>query len=205
MRVLTKDEFIKRLQFDNSLKPDYPTEELPEAEIAKVTAGVEIDDGVMDGSAVKVNINDKAQKLAAEIKKDNKNTIPSDKISSKTAKGKKYFDVEVKSKATVRGVNLKGHTGIEITGFNCVIETDTNTAVYDRCEIFKGNKSDNWDAWGKYTGTLKNPVNKDSRARFEFYIRGNNLTVSYWKSYKFQDMAKKMAVRAIDMLTEALS
>ncbi len=203
MRVITKNEFLKRLQNDRGLEPDYPKEQLPEKEIARLTAGVEIEkDNVPDVGDDAVN---KAQKLANEIKKDTENTITSDKISSKTDKGKKYFDVDVKSKATVKGIKLKGHKGLEITGFKCVIETDTNAAKYNKCEVFRGNETDNWNVWGKYTGSLKSPVNKDNKARFEFYLRGKNLTVTYWKGYKYQDVAKKMAVRAIDILNEALS
>ncbi len=71
--------------------------------------------------------------------------------------------------------------------------------------MFKCNKDDNWDLWGKYTGTLKSPINGDNTAHFDFYLRGNNITINYWKSYEYKDMARKMAVRAIDMLNEALS
>ncbi len=128
MKILTKEQFLKRLEYDKGLEPDYPQEELPEAEIEKVTAGIESGEAMMDG------VTDKAKKLAAEIKKEKANSISSDQASTKSsAKAKQYFHLDVESKANVRGIKLKGHKGLEITGFKCVIKTDTNKATYKKC------------------------------------------------------------------------
>jgi len=192
MLTMSKKEFKRKIEAGlnaGNVHKEKEDDGLPEEMIERVTAGVEDDD-----------IESKAEKLANKIKEDTENESV---FQSSADDGKENFSVEVDTKANVRGVKYRRHAGIEITGFECRIETKTNAAVYDKCEVFLGNENDNFDVWGKYTGKMKESVNGDKKARFEFYLRGKNLTVTYWKSHKYQDKAKTMAQRAISLIKQA--
>ena len=198
MLTMSKKEFKRKLEADlNSGNVHKEDNDLPEKMIERVTADVEVDEETDTGPEVK----EKAKSLAKEIKEDTENKSVS---QSSSDNGKEYFPVDVEIDGQVRGVKFRGHAGIEITEFECRIETEANAAVYDKCEVFLGNEADNFDIWGKYTGKMNKPVNGEKEARFEFYLRNNNLTVTYWKSHKYQDKAKKMAKRAISLIKQAL-
>lgn len=188
--MLSRQEFKRKLKADLEVNTVPEENDLPEEMIERVTAGIEVND-----------LENKAKKLAAEIEKDTQNKSVSKPAANKD---KEYFSVDVDTEAQVRGVKFREHTGIEITEFKCEIKTKSNAAEYDHCEVFLGNKDDNFDVWGKYTGEMKEAVNGKKEGQFEFYLRGNNLTVSYWKSHKYQDKAKKMASRAISLVKQAL-
>ena len=191
MLNLSKKEFKRKLEADlNSDNANKEDDQLPEEMIERVTAGIEDED-----------VEEKAKSLAKKIKEDTEDKSVS---QSSSDNGKEYFQVDVDTDAQVRGVKFRGHTGIEITDFECSISTESNAAVYNRCEVFAGNKDDNFDFWGKYTGKMRKAVNGNKEASFEFYLRGKNLTVTYWRSHKYQDKAKTMASRAISLIKEAL-
>jgi len=189
---MSKKEFKRKIEADlNSDNTNKEDDNLPEEMIERVTAGIEED-----------NIESKAKSLAKEIKEDTEDKSVSKSVSDN---GKEYSKVDVDTEAQVRGVKFREHTGIEIADFECSISTKSNVAVYNQCEVFLGNRDDNFDIWGKYNGKMKEAVNDQKKARFEFYLRGSNLTVSYWKSHKYQDKAKAMAARAISLIKQALN
>jgi len=201
MLTISKKDFRRKLEADlNSDNNHKEEDDLPEEMIEDLTANVEVDD-----ESPEPDISEKAKSLANEIKETTGTEAKADGGSNRS-NGKKYFQVDVDTKANVRGVKFKGHTGIEITDFEFSISTKSNAAVYNQCEVFlgNGNNDDNFDVWGKYTGKMKKSVNDEKEARFEFYLRGKNLTITYWKSHKYQDKAKKMAKRAISLIKQAL-
>ena len=199
MLTISKKDFRRKLEADlNSDNNHKEEDDLPEEMIEDLTANVEVDD-----ESPEPDISEKAKSLANEIKETTGTEAKADGGSNRS-NGKKYFQVDVDTDAQVRGVKFRGHTGIEIADFECKIETKSNAAVYDHCEVFLGNRDDNFDVWGKYTAKMKKAVNGRKEARFEFYLRGKNLTVTYWRSHKYQDKAKKMALRAISLINQVL-
>ena len=142
------------------------------------------------------DIKSKAKSLARKIRAES-----DDKTSKKSTnrRNKEYFPVDIDIKADIRGVKYRNHAGIEIADFEHVISTDTNHATYNFCEVYEGNENDNFDIWGRYSGTMKEKVNGKNIAQFEFYLRGNNLTVTYWQGYYYKREAKMLAQRAIDV------
>ena len=207
MLTVSKKEFRRKIEAGlNSSNTQKEDDKLPEKMIEEVTTDVEVNDEELDTK--KSNIEEKAKFLANKIKETAKNKSKPNKDKSSRSRRKEYFNINVKSKAKVRGVKFRGHKGIEITNFEYEIKTKSNAAFYDKCEVFLGDKDDNFDIWGKYVGKLKQPVrggNGGRNAKFEFYLRGKNLTVTYWKSHKYQDKAKAMATRAISLIKQALN
>jgi hypothetical protein len=114
----------------------------------------------------------------------------------------KYFEMDInkESKSTIKGIYYKGRYGIEITDFNAAIVTNSNRANYDKVVVFLGDKTDRWDVWGRYSGSL---AKGDDKARFEFYKTGRNISVTYWRMNEYKALAKKLAVAAINKLYEA--
>ena len=197
MLNVSKKEFRRKIEAGlNSRNANAKEDDLPHDMIDNLTADVESDD-----ESLEADINEKAKSLANEIKEDTENKSVS---QSSSDNGKEYFQVDVEIDGQVRGVKFRGHIGIEITGFECSIETKSNAAVYNKCEVFLGNKDDNFEVWGKYVGEMKEPVNGRKEASFEFYLRGNNLTITYWRSHRYQDKAKVMAKRAITLIKQVI-
>jgi hypothetical protein len=138
-------------------------------------------------------------------KLDNKEKYKVRSMNRKEKRNKlapKYFEMEInkESESTIKGIYYKSRYGIEITDFNAAIVTNSNRADYNKVVVFLGDKTDRWDVWGRYSGSL---AKGDDKARFEFYKTGRNISVTYWRKNEYKDLAQRLAVAAINKLYEA--
>ena len=198
---VSKREFKRKIEEKTAARYEKEKVDLPEEWIERISSSVETEMAQKKGNEKRM----KAKALANKIKQDMDESEASDVESKSDNKsGKEYFDVDVDTEASVRGVKYKGHTGIEITDFKYDITTKSNAAIYNKCEVFKGEDGDNFDVWGRFTGQMEKAINGKKQAKFEFYLRDNNLTVTYWQDYKYKDQARRMAKRAIMLFKEAI-
>ncbi|MFW5855985.1 MAG: hypothetical protein ACOCVB_01795 [Bacillota bacterium] len=204
MRVLSKSDFMEKINADYGLGPKRE-EKLPLEMIDRVTSGVESEKDIVGNESFAHKKGDDIKARARNLAREINNEVSNQPSAVPDKEEKEYFEVDIATDVNIKGVRLKGHVGIEITGFKCAISTEANAAVYNYCEVYRGQKEDTFDVWGRYTGKLDKTTNNSDKAQFEFYLRGSNLTVTYWRSYQYQDKAKKMAVRAIEVLNKVFS